>query len=86
MNSIFHSPLKRRILLVILGIIFWAAIAIPVTLDFIDYGKDKAFRNDHAELISDAENQVQFDFKILSTDLAKRTIKVYVQALCTRTL
>jgi hypothetical protein len=81
MKSIFHSPLKRRIFLVIVGIIIWAVISIPTTLDFIDYGRPER-KSGSYDSIHDAKevDQIFLIFRILSSDLAKRTIKVHIDA------
>jgi hypothetical protein len=79
MKATFESPLKRRILFCLIGLILWCAIAIPITLNFIGYGKEDKLKTSNNVLSrSDAENRIDLDFRVLSTDLAKRTMRVYV--------
>jgi hypothetical protein len=79
MKAIFESPLKRRILFCLIGLILWCAIAIPTTLKFIDYGKEDKLKTSNDVLShTDSEDKIELDFRVLSTDLAKRVMKVYV--------
>ncbi|KXN65657.1 hypothetical protein CONCODRAFT_12686, partial [Conidiobolus coronatus NRRL 28638] len=79
MKAILQSPYRRRILFTILGLILWCAIAIPTTLKTIGYGKEDKLKTSDDVLNHTEENdRVDLDFRVLSTDLAKRTMKVYI--------
>ncbi|KXN65656.1 hypothetical protein CONCODRAFT_12685 [Conidiobolus coronatus NRRL 28638] len=79
MKSILQSSLKRRILFSILGLILWCAIAIPTLLKTIEYGKSDELKA-HDIILHETEDvdRVDLDFRVLSTDLAKRTMRVYL--------
>jgi hypothetical protein len=80
MKPFLHVPLKRRILLVFLGLIIWSAISIPTTYKIAGWGKPKEQKNPSniVHQTKEIENYVILDIQILSTDLAKRTMKAYV--------
>jgi hypothetical protein len=79
MKAILQSSLKRRILFSILGLILWCAIAIPTLLKTIEYGKSEDLKVHDVTLHETEEiDRVDLDFRVLSTDLAKRTMRVYL--------
>lgn len=79
MLSFLESPLKRRMLFTILGLILWCIIAIPTTLHFTDFGKTDKLKSSNEILSkSDSPNNIDLDFRVLSTNLEKRTMRVYI--------
>ncbi|KXN65482.1 hypothetical protein CONCODRAFT_12908 [Conidiobolus coronatus NRRL 28638] len=79
MKTFFQSSIKRRILLVFIGLVIWCSVAIPTTLTYMEYGKDDGLKSTDTTLsTTNIIDSISIDFRVLYTDLVRRSMKVYI--------
>jgi hypothetical protein len=79
MFEIIKRPLIRKITILVIGFSLWLIIAVPLTLQYMDFGKDSYYKTGNVQLVqSSSPDQIKIDLRIQYRDLAKRVIRYYI--------
>jgi hypothetical protein len=78
-NFILKNSFRRRLLIVFVGLIVWAAITLPITLTFLEVGHDEFSKSSNSVIYqTDSKDYIEIGVRLQFIDLPKRTIKYYI--------